>query len=376
MFRFFPRKTILLLAISVSFGLMTSAGGAAEAPQKLRVAYAAVTAAFSIPWIAKEAGIFQRHGLDVELVYIAAGSRAVQTLVGGSIDVAAIGGPAGVDAKLAGADTIYVAIPVNRVIVFTVAAPQIQRVEDLRGKSIGVTRVGTVTDFFTRIYLRQNGLVPDRDVMIRQMGGLPETVAGLKAGLIEGGTFGFPAVLHARAAGFRVLVDYNTAGYRYPLSSVIVTQKLLRTRESAIRAFLEAHIEAVHRFKTDANFAMNVIGKYTNTTDRAMLEETQRVYADAFERVPYPNVEDMKLGITQVSRDEPARQRRRSEGLRRSAPFARDRGERLCEEALWRAGKMRDCSSLLNLITTERTKDTKGFDIMGYLTSCSSRPSW
>ena len=235
----------------------------AEAPQKLRVAYAAVTAAFSIPWIAKEAGIFQRHGLDVELVYIAAGSRAVQTLVGGSIDVAAIGGPAGVDARLAGADTIYVAIPVNRVIVFTVAQPQIQRVEDMRGKSIGVTRVGTVTDFFTRIFLRQNGLVPDKDVMIRQMGGLPETVAGLKAGQIEGGTFGFPAVLHARAAGFRVLVDYNKAGYRYPLSSVIVTQKLLRTQESAVRKFLEAHIEAVHRFKTDPNFTMNVIGKYT-----------------------------------------------------------------------------------------------------------------
>jgi NitT/TauT family transport system substrate-binding protein len=229
----------------------------------------------------------------------------VQTLVGGSIDVAAIGGPAGVDAKLAGADTVYVAIPVNRVIVFTVAQPQIQRIEEMRGKSIGVTRVGTVTDFFTRIYLRQNGLAPDRDVMIRQMGGLPEIVAGLKAGLIEGGTFGFPAVLHARAAGFRVLVDYNTLGYRYPLSTVIVTQKLLRTRESAIRRFLESHIEAVHRFKTDPTFTMNVIGKYTNTTDRAMLEETQRVYASAFERVPYPDVEDMKLGITQVSETNP-----------------------------------------------------------------------
>lgn len=285
--------------------LCAGASEAAEAPQKLRVAYAAVTAAFSVPWIAKEAGIFQKHGLDVELVYIAAGSRAVQTLVGGSIDIAAIGGPAGVDAKLAGADTIYIAIPVNRVIVFTVAQPQIQRVEELRGKSIGVTRVGTVTDFFTRIFLRQNGLVPDKDVMIRQMGGLPETVAGLKAGLIEGGTFGFPAVLHAQAAGFRVLVDYNKSGYRYPLSSVIVTQKLLRSRESAVRKFLEAHIEAVHRFKTDPEFAMKVIGKYTNTTDRAMLEETQRVYAEALERVPYPNIEDMKLGIAQVSETNP-----------------------------------------------------------------------
>ena len=96
---------------------MATPGYAAEGLQKLHVAYAAVTAAFSIPWIAKEAGIFQRHGLDVELLYIArTGSRAIQTLVGGSIDVAAIGGPAGVDAKLAGADTVYVAIPVNRVL--------------------------------------------------------------------------------------------------------------------------------------------------------------------------------------------------------------------------------------------------------------------
>src|SRR4030095_10971042 len=300
-----PISKTILLGICLFFLLTTHWANAAESLQKLRVAYAAITAAFAIPWVAKEAGIFQRHGLDVELVYIASGSRAVQTLVGGSVDVAAFGGPAGIDAQLAGADTVYVGIPVNRVIVFTVAAPQIQRVEELRGKMIGVTRIGTVTDFFTRLYLRQNGLVPDRDVMIRQTGGLPETLAALKAGQVHAVTFGFPAVLHARAAGFRVLVDYNTAGYRYPLSTVIVTQKLLRTQESAVRRFLEAHIEAVHRFKTDANFAMNVIGKYTNTTDRAMLEETQRVYADAFERVPYPNIEDMKLGITQVAETNP-----------------------------------------------------------------------
>jgi NitT/TauT family transport system substrate-binding protein len=299
------RSKTILIKTSLLMFLMSSPSYAAEGLQKLRVAYAAITAAFSIPWIAKEAGIFQRRGLDVELVYIASGSRAIQTLLGGSIDVAAIGGPAGVDARLAGADTVYVAIPVNKVLVFTVADPQIQRVEELRGKSIGVTRIGTVTDFFTRVFLRQNGLVPDRDVMIRQMGGLPEIVAGLKAGQIQGGTFGFPAVLHAKTAGFHVLVDYNVQGFRYPLSSVVVTEKLLRTRESAVRAFLEAHIEAVHRFKTDPNFAMNVIGKYTATSDRVMLEETQRVYAPALERIPYPNVEDMKLGITQVAETNP-----------------------------------------------------------------------
>ena len=299
-----PAKKVILMAIGLSVFFPFSVR-AAEGLQKLRVAYAAITAAFSIPWIAKEAGIFQRHGLDVELVYIAAGSRAVQTLVGGSVDVAAIGGPAGVDAKLAGADTVYVAVPVNRVIVFTVAAPPIQRVEDLLGKSIGVTRIGTVTDFFTRYFVRQAGLVPDRDVIIRGTGGLPETLAALKAGQVQAGTFGFPAVLHARAAGFRVLIDYNTLGFRYPLSGVVVTQKLLRSQESAIRRFLEAHIEGVHRFRTDPAFAMSVIGKYTQTTDRSILEETYKVYASAFERVPYPDPEDMKLGLTQVGETNP-----------------------------------------------------------------------
>ena len=97
-----PIIKIVLVALCLVFPLSTNGAYGAEGLQKLRVAYAAITAAFSIPWVAKEAGIYQRHGLDVELVYIASGSRAVQTLVGGSIDVAAIGGPAGVDAKLAG----------------------------------------------------------------------------------------------------------------------------------------------------------------------------------------------------------------------------------------------------------------------------------
>jgi NitT/TauT family transport system substrate-binding protein len=300
-----PTKKPTLTATCLFFLLTTNPGYAAEGLQKLRVAYAAITAAFSIPWVAQEAGIFQRHGLDVELVYIASGPRAIQTLIGGGIDVAAFGGAAAVDAKLAGADTVYVAIPVKRLIFFTVVAPQIKGVEDLRGKVVGATRIGTLTDYFTRVYLRQSGLVPDRDVTVRGTGGLPETLAALKAGQIQAGTFGFPAVLHAQAAGFRILVDYATLGYRYPLSAVAVTQSLIRMREPAVRGFLAAYVEGIHRFRADPAFAMKVIGKYTQTTDHKILAETQKVYAAAFERLPTPDPEDLKLALSQVSETNP-----------------------------------------------------------------------
>ncbi|MBI3060274.1 MAG: ABC transporter substrate-binding protein [Deltaproteobacteria bacterium] len=298
-------KKICLMLACVSLLLGVIPGHAGEGLQKLRLAYASVTAAFAVPWITKEAGIFRRHGLDVEIVYIASGPRTIQTLIAGGVDVAAIGGGSGIDAKMAGADTVFVATAVNRVLLYMVAAPEIRRVEDLRGKSVGATRIGTLTDFFTRYYLRQAGLVPDRDVIVRGTGGLPETVAALKAGQIHAGTFGFPAVLQARAAGFHVLVDYATQGLRYPLSGTVVTQSMIRAREPAVRSFLEAFIEGIYRFRTDPAFAIDVMGRYTRTTDRKILEESQRVYASAFERVPYPDPEDIKLVLIQVGDNNP-----------------------------------------------------------------------
>ncbi len=301
----FPHRKRTAVAACILALLAPASIQAGEALQKVRVAYASMTAAFAVPWVTQEAGIFRRHGLDVEIVYIASGPRTIQTLVAGGVDVAVIGGGSGIDARLAGADTVFVAVSVKRVLIYMVAAPEIRRIEDLRGKTIGGTRIGTLTDFFSRYYLRQAGLVPDRDVIVRGTGGLPETVAALKAGQIQAGTFGFPAVLQARAAGFHVLVDYSKQGLRYPLSGIVVSQSLIRNREPVVRGFLEAIIEGTHRFKRDPAFAVEVIGRYTRIADRKILEESQKVFASAFERVPYPDPEDMKLVLAQVGENNP-----------------------------------------------------------------------
>ena len=141
--------------------------------------------------------------------------------------------------------------------------------------------------------------------MIRQMGGLPEIVAGLKAGRSRAARSVSRRCFSPRR---RVSRFGRLQHARLPISAVVSDRdgKSCCGLESlAVRGFSKPISTAVHRFKTDPNFAMSVIGKYTSTADRSMLEETQRVYASSFERIPYPNVEDMKLGIAQVAETNP-----------------------------------------------------------------------
>jgi NitT/TauT family transport system substrate-binding protein len=248
---------IVTLALCLGLQISTTGAFAAESLQKLRVAYAAVTAAFSLPWIAKEAGIFQRHGLDVELVYIAAGSRAVQTLVGGSIDVAAIGGPAGVDAKLAGADTLYIAIPVNRVIVFTVAEPHIQRVEELRGKMIGVGG-----NWGTQFYQVLEALKPsgvDKDVQLVSTGDVANGFLTLQQGSMPAVALTPPYSILAKRMGYRDLVKTSDVIPVSPTTGLVTTKEKLDKEAPKIRRAIRAVFRAVDFARTRKNETVQFI---------------------------------------------------------------------------------------------------------------------
>lgn len=281
-----PRRPLVVaVALLVIGGALPSRAAAAT---KLVAAYSAISGLFAGQWTAQESGAFTRHGLDVSLVYISSATKVAQAMLAGEVPIAVMGGEAVINAALAGADLVFVAGAVNRPLFFVVATPEIQRPADLKGKTLGVTRYGASTDFAARLALRHWGLEPIKDVAILQMGGVPEILAGLKAGSVKAGALSPPTNVRARREGYRELVNTADLGF-FPHDAIVTTRAFLKSNPEAVRAFLKGYAEGVHRYKSDKPFALEVLKKYTKVSDPDLLEET---YA-----LTRPVVEDPPLNL-------------------------------------------------------------------------------
>jgi NitT/TauT family transport system substrate-binding protein len=265
--------------------------------QPLSVAYSSVAGTETALWVAKEAGLFEKYGLDVSLKRLAGSSLVVQAMVGKEVSIAQIGGTAVVDARLAGADLVYLASVIDSMVASIHSIPSITKIEDLRGKKIGVTRFGAITDFFGRYALKTKGLVADRDVGIVQTNDLPNTLTMLKIGAIQAGVVVAPVTAQARKMGFPELVDMAKIGGPFPFNGVVTTREYLKSKEGldVLQKFFKAYVEGIHVCLTNKDFTLKVIAGYTRTTEPEMLEETyQANVAKAFLKAPYPSVEGFK----------------------------------------------------------------------------------
>ncbi len=268
---------------------------------KLKVAYPTTVGSIAVVWVAKEAKIYEKHGLDVELIYVAGSSRVVQAMLAKDIPISEIAIPAVIQANLAGANLVMLAGPNHKPGQKIMVKPEIKRREDLRGKKIGITRFGTSDDFLLRYVLGQWGLQPDRDVALIQMGGSQETVAGIAAHAIDGGMLSSPLHLQAAKLGYTLLADLSTIGVDYQGAGVVTTRSYMREAPDTMRRYLRAYVEALHRFKTDKPFAAKVIAKYTRITDAEALEETYQHYAvKVMPRVPYPTIKGIQLVLDEI----------------------------------------------------------------------------
>jgi ABC-type nitrate/sulfonate/bicarbonate transport system substrate-binding protein len=283
------------------------AASAAQAPvaaptappplEHVRVAYATPSGGFASPWMAKEAGLFEKYGLDAEISYIASGPTMIQSLLAGEIRFGELAAPSSMSAYVQGGEVVWITSAVNRPVLFVLARPEIQRLEDLRGKPAGVTRLGTLTDTFMRLALRKAGLEPDQDVQILQTGGVPETIAGLVAGRVSAAVSGPPNHLEAMKAGMHILVDLGDLGIPWPFGGTASTKSYIATNTETVRKYLRAYVEAVHLLRTDRERGTTVIGKYTNIDDRTVAEQTWEVFSKRYDMPPYPTREAMEAVI-------------------------------------------------------------------------------
>ena len=273
------RKMFPGVLIVTAVFIFAVSGHAAEA-KKFTLGYSTVGPAGTGLWMAKEIGAFEKYGIDADLIFISAGPVVVQALLGGDLQAGLAATNAVTAAVMAGAPLVSVMSLVNRPYYRLWVQPEIARIEDLRGKTLGVSRFGSVTDNMTRILLRKYKL--EGAVNVRQMGGTTEMAAAFQRRQING------AVISALRvnAPMRMLVDLADLGIRYSNIVIAVSRDYQRRNPDAVESMVRAYLEGVAAASQQKERALKVIQKYTRLQDQKLIDE---LYADAvkfLERVP------------------------------------------------------------------------------------------
>lgn len=286
----------LLIALSASGWVTHRAHGAdASPPRKIRMAFTSLSSVMCPPWIAREAGIFNKHGLEVEVIATPTGVEGMNALIAGEVQFLQISGGTTASATLGGADVTVVGTTLDALVQSLMVRPEIDKAEQLKGKALGITRFGTSIDVGARLALRHFGLVPEKDVAIVQVGGMESMVTALQTNRIQAGILSYPAITQALKLGNKVLLDVASLGIPYAFTGMTTRGRLIREDADLVRRYMMAQTEAIARAKRDKSFALKVMGKYLRTTNPAALAESYEIDVQKYMlRVPLTTAEAMK----------------------------------------------------------------------------------
>jgi NitT/TauT family transport system substrate-binding protein/sulfonate transport system substrate-binding protein len=148
------------------------------------MAFTSLSAVMCPPWIAREAGVFNKYGLDVEVIATPSGVEGMNALIAGEVQFLQISGGTTASAALGGVDVTVVATTLDALVQNLIARPEIEKAEQLKGKSVGIMRFGTSIDVSARLVLKHFGLVPEKEVAVVQVGGMESMVSALQGNRI------------------------------------------------------------------------------------------------------------------------------------------------------------------------------------------------
>jgi NitT/TauT family transport system substrate-binding protein len=292
----------------VGFFILLALPTATLAQRKtLRVSYPAPATVYLPLWVASDAGLFKKNGVEVELVHVGSSPIAMAAYLAGEIDILGGGGSAGPNAYLRGQRDLVFFGSMNSKFVFSVYAhPSIANMAGVRGKRVGVTRFGGTMDFATRHFFRQNGFDPGREVTMVQVGRVPDILSGLIAGSLDVGTMAFPYDIKAKEGGFRELADLSQSGARYASSSFLARRQFLVQNKARAEGFVRAIIEAMHVIRTKREDGMKILARYTRMSDMRVLAQTYDYHSRMiWPKVPEIQPEDLKLVLEELAEANP-----------------------------------------------------------------------
>lgn len=269
-----------LLLVLVSAGQTM----AAAAPDKLVGIHSSRVMSQSFPWVAQEAGIFKKYNLDFNLVFISSSSIVTAALLGGDAEMTVTGGIGNVAAYVKGSTDVVFTGGVKNVMTQTlVAGGNIKKPEDLKGKRIGVSRIGGNSHYFTIQALRRHNMEPNRDYSFLQTGGDPETLAALMSGSLEVANLTPPTDAMAIAKGYHYVVYGPDLKIPYSATAFVTKRSVIAKRPAVIGNFMRAMAETSKLVHTDREFFYKVLGKYLRIQDRSVLDSAYNAEIKALE---------------------------------------------------------------------------------------------
>jgi len=315
------RNSFHLAVVACLFSLAPSTEVPAQ--EKIRISYSSVDASNAIWYVARDAGLYRKNGLDVDLIFIPSTTTSVASLLAGDVPVGNASGGGVAAAVVGGANLVIVGCYLNTLPYELVVHESVKSPEELRGKSIGISRVGSASDVAARALVRGLGLEPDKDVPILQVGGAPERAAAFRTGRIAG----FPSppgIIHlAKGMPHRVLIstaDFHKR-FEFPFICATTTKSYLSRQRDTVKKVLMALIEATQFFKTHKEESKKILAKYSRQNNEAYLENSYTALVKLYDRVPLIT----RAGVETQIRDALARK-----------PGARLRFEDIADESIVR----------------------------------------
>jgi ABC-type nitrate/sulfonate/bicarbonate transport system substrate-binding protein len=259
----------------------------------MTIGYGAISAPQLPAWVAKESGIFQKNGLDVQLVFFKGSTTAVMALLSRETPIGHMTGPPVITAALRGSDSVMIAGGTVVQEYWLMSRPEIKSAEQLKGGTVAVSTFGGSADFFSRLALKKIGLTPAKDVALVQIGTGPDRLTAMEAGRIQAAMLLIPDSLIAQRRGFVNLVHVSMPSQG---TGVATTRRFIRENPDLVRRIVKAQVEAVHRIKTDREGTVATLVKYFGSKDRDIMERTYDLQSSD-DRMPakqYPTLEGIK----------------------------------------------------------------------------------
>ncbi len=290
---------ILLAIILALAGFLSGTAGFTQ--EKLRLAWAGFSPTNSPIWTIQERKLLQKQGVEPEIIAISNSPTVLQALLAGEIDAASISVTTLVSSRLAGADTVMVLGVVPTFVDHIVTRTEVANVEQLRGKTGGVNRLGTTSDMGLRLALRKLGIDPERDTKIVPVGGNPERLAALTKGLVQFTIIAEPFVREAEKLGFRDLVSIGSLKIPFWWNGILTRESIIKAKRPLIMKLVRAMTEALYFLKTDKEAAKAIFRKNLGISDPEGLEKAYRDYSAVFPEVPYPYPDGVKTMLDDLA---------------------------------------------------------------------------